>query len=75
MKAVVGAGAFLGAVRVAAAANVLAGRPNEARWFITRALQLDPELRISNLKNRVTWFRPEDFAKYAEALRKADFPE
>jgi TolB-like protein/class 3 adenylate cyclase len=66
---------FLGAVRVAAAANALAGRLNEARGFIARALQLDPELRISNLKNRVTWFRPEDFAKYAEALRKAGLPE
>jgi TolB-like protein/class 3 adenylate cyclase len=66
---------FLGAVRVAAATNALAGRLNEAQWFIARALQLDPELRISNLKNRVTWFRPEDFAKYAEALRKAGLPE
>jgi TolB-like protein/class 3 adenylate cyclase/tetratricopeptide (TPR) repeat protein len=66
---------FLGAVRVAAATNALAGRLNEARGFIARALQFDPELRISNLKNRVTWFRPEDFAKYAEALRKAGLPE
>jgi TolB-like protein/class 3 adenylate cyclase len=66
---------FLGAVRVAAATNALAGRLNEARGFIARALQLDPELRISNLKNRVTWFRPEDFAKYAEALRKAGLPD
>jgi TolB-like protein/class 3 adenylate cyclase/tetratricopeptide (TPR) repeat protein len=66
---------FLGAVRVAAATNALAGRLNEARGFIAWALQLDPELRISNLKNRVTWFRPEDFAKYAEALRRAGLPE
>ena len=66
---------FLGAVRVAAATNALAARLNEARGFIAQALQFDPELRISNLKNRVTWFRPEDFAKYAEALRKAGLPE
>jgi TolB-like protein len=66
---------FAGTVRVAAATNALAGRLNEARGFIARALQLDPELRISNLKTRVTWFRPEDFAKYAEALRKAGLPE
>ena len=66
---------FLGTLRAAAATNALAGRLNEARGFIARALQLDPELRISNLKDRVTWFRPEDFAKYAEALRKAGLPE
>ena len=66
---------FAGTVRVAAATNALAGRLNEARGFIARALQLDPELRISNLKTRVTWFRPEDFAKYAEALRMAGLPE
>ena len=66
---------FLGAIRAAAATNALAGRLNEARGFIAQALQFDPELRISNLKNRVTWFRPEDFAKYAEALRKAGLPE
>jgi TolB-like protein len=66
---------FAGTVRVAAATNALAGRLNEARGFIARALQLDPELRISNLKTRVTWFRPEDFAKYADALRKAGLPE
>jgi adenylate cyclase len=66
---------FLGAVRAAAATNALAGRLNEARGFIAQALQFDPELRISNLKSRVTWFRPEDFAKYAEALRRAGLPE
>jgi TolB-like protein/class 3 adenylate cyclase len=66
---------FLGAIRAAAATNALAGRLNEARGFIAQALQFDPELRISNLKNRVTWFRPEDFAKYAEALRRAGLPE
>jgi adenylate cyclase len=66
---------FAGTIRVAAATNALAGRLNEARGFIARALQLDPELRISNLKTRVTWFRSEDFAKYAEALRMAGLPE
>jgi len=65
----------LGGVRVAAATNAVAGRLNEARGFIARALELDPEMRISNLKDRVTWFRPEDFAKYVEALRKAGLPE
>ena len=60
---------------MAAACNVLAGRMNEARGLIARALQLDPDQRISNLKDRVGPYRPEDFAKYADALRKAGLPE
>jgi TolB-like protein/class 3 adenylate cyclase/tetratricopeptide (TPR) repeat protein len=66
---------FLGSIRVAAAGNAAAGRLDHARKWITRALQLDPELRVSNLKDRVSWFRPEDFTKYVEALRKAGLPE
>jgi hypothetical protein len=48
----------------------------EARKAIARALELDPEMRASNLEGRIGWFRrPEDFAKYADALRKAGLPE
>jgi tetratricopeptide (TPR) repeat protein len=66
---------FLGALRVAAASNACAGRLDEARRFIARALLLDPELRVSNLKDRIGWHTPEDFAKLVEALRKAGLPE
>ena len=66
---------FLGAIRVAAASNALAGRPDQARKFIDRALRLDPGLRLSNLKDRIGAHRPEDFDKWAEALRKAGLPE
>ena len=66
---------FLGAIRVAAASNACAGHLDKARRFITRALQLDPELRLSNLKDRIGWHTPEDFAKLVEALRKAGLPE
>src|SRR5262249_9796574 len=38
---------FLACLRVAAASNALAGRLDEARGIIARALQLDPEMRIS----------------------------
>jgi hypothetical protein len=48
---------------------------DDARRWITRALQLDPDLRVSNLKDRISWFRPEDFVKYVEALRQAGLPE
>ncbi len=43
---------------------------------MARALELDPGMRVSNLKGRIGRFRrPEDFAKYADALRKAGLPE
>ena len=66
---------FIGAVRVAAASYALAGRPDEAQKCIARARQLDPELRVSNLKDRIGPLRPEAFPKYVEALRKAGLPE
>jgi hypothetical protein len=42
---------------------------------MARALQLDPDMRVSNLKDRLMVLRPEHFAKYADALRKAGLPE
>ncbi|MEA2781047.1 MAG: hypothetical protein QOK29_2591 [Rhodospirillaceae bacterium] len=66
---------FLSGIRIAAASNAFAGRLDEARRCIARALQLDPDLRISNLKDRVGPIRPEGFAKYVEALRQAGLPE
>ena len=67
---------FFSAIRLAAASNAFAGRLDEARKCVARALQLDPDLRISSLKDRVGPFRRlEDLAKYVEALRKAGLPE
>lgn len=44
---------FLAGLRIAAAKNACAGRLEEARGFIARALELDPELGLSNLRDRV----------------------
>jgi TolB-like protein/class 3 adenylate cyclase len=66
---------WLPSLRVAAASNVLAGRAEEARVFVARMIQLDPEGRISNVKDRFGPFRPQDATNYIEALRKAGFPE
>jgi TolB-like protein len=66
---------FLSGIRIAAVCNIRAGRKDEARRCIARALHLDPALRISNLKDRVGRIRPEYFAKYVEALRLAGLPE
>ena len=52
------------------------GPAGGGRKAVARPLELDPDLRVSNLKDRIgTFRRPEDFAKYAEGLRKAGLPE
>jgi len=66
---------LLAAIRTAAASNAMAGRLDQARAHIARALELDPGLRISTLKDRIGPFHPEEFAKYAQALRMAGLPE
>ena len=67
---------ILATLRVSAVSNALAGRLEEARSAVARALELDPEMRISNLKDRLGAFgRPEDYVKYADALRQAGLPE
>jgi TolB-like protein/tetratricopeptide (TPR) repeat protein len=64
------------ALRTAAASHALAGRLEEAQKAVARMRQLDPDFRISNLKDRLPAFRrPQDFARYAEGLRKAGLPE
>jgi tetratricopeptide (TPR) repeat protein len=67
--------AWLGGLRVLAASQALAGQLEEARQVVGRLLNLDPALRVSNLKERISPLQPEDFAKYADALRKAGLPE
>jgi TolB-like protein/Tfp pilus assembly protein PilF len=67
---------ILASLRVSAVSNALAGRLDQARNAVARALALDPEMRISNLKDRLGAFRrPDDYAKYADALRRAGLPE
>ncbi|MGO8868647.1 MAG: adenylate/guanylate cyclase domain-containing protein [Alphaproteobacteria bacterium] len=66
---------FLGGLRILAASKALAGQLEEAQEAIDRLLQLDPAVRVSNLKDRISPLRPEDFAKYVDGLRKAGLPE
>jgi hypothetical protein len=40
-----------------------------------RLCEIDPALRVSNLREWLPIRRPEDFAKWAEGLRKAGLPE
>jgi TolB-like protein len=60
---------------VTAASNALAGRMEEARRAIERLRQIDPTLRISNLKERHPIRRPDDLARFADGLRMAGLPE
>ena len=66
---------YVTAVRIAAATNALQGRPEEARQAMARLRQLDPALRVSNLKDRIPLRRQEDMVRFAEGLRKAGLPE
>jgi adenylate cyclase len=66
----------LPSLRIAAASNALAGRTAEASKMCTRLRQVDPALRISNLRDRVgPYRRPEDIARLIDGLRKAGVPE
>jgi hypothetical protein len=62
-------------LRAAAVSNALAGRIEQARKAITRLRQIDPTLRVSNLKDLTPLQRPEDIARYNEGMRLAGLPE
>src|SRR5262249_1290056 len=62
-------------LRASAAANVLAGRMEQARDALGRLRRIDPALRVSTLNDITPLRRPEDIAKYADAMRKAGLPE
>jgi len=66
---------FSGAIRNMAASNALAGRLPEAKKALARVRRLDPALRLSNLRDRVGPYRPEDLARFTEGMRLAGLPE
>jgi len=64
------------ALRIAAASNALAGRPELARTSIERLRELQPTLSLSTLHlTQGPYRRAEDVARYAEALRQAGLAE
>ena len=66
---------FLMVVGIIAASHALAGRTDEARRALHHLRQLDPALRISNLKDWLPIRRPEDLATFTDGLRRAGLPE
>jgi adenylate cyclase len=62
-------------LRVAAASNAMAGRPEQAQKAMARLREVDPALRVSNVKDVVPHRRTQDLAPYEEGLRRAGLPE
>jgi tetratricopeptide (TPR) repeat protein len=62
-------------LRIAAASNAMAGRPEQAHKAVARLRQLNPALRVSTLKDVAGPYRREDFSRYEEGLRRAGLPE
>ena len=63
-------------LRIGAASNAMAGRLGQAKKAIVRLRQLNPTLRVSNLKSVLgPYRRAEDISRYEEALRRAGLPK
>jgi adenylate cyclase len=63
-------------LRIDAASNAMAGRPEQAHRAMARLLQLNPALRCSNLKDVIgPYRRAADPSRYEEGLRRAGLPE
>ena len=60
---------------IAAASGGLGGRLPEAQKAMARLRQLDPSLRMSNLKHLFPIRRPEDYVKWEAGMRRAGLPE
>jgi adenylate cyclase len=63
------------ALRMAAVSHAFAGRMEGAQQAMARLREIDPALRVSNLKDLTPLRRPEDMTRYAEGMRKAGLPE
>ncbi|UPT98991.1 hypothetical protein J4G48_0013475 [Bradyrhizobium barranii subsp. apii] len=63
-------------LRIDAASNAMAGRPEQARKAVARLRQLNPALHVSTLKHVLgPYRRAEDVSRYEEGLRQAGMPE
>jgi adenylate cyclase len=67
---------FQPALRMDAASKAMAGRLKQAQKAVARLRQLNPSVRVSNLKSVLgPYRRAEDLARYEEGLRRAGLPE
>jgi TolB-like protein/class 3 adenylate cyclase len=64
------------ALRIHAASNAMAGRLEQAQKAVARLRQVNPTLRVSNLKDVLgPYRRAEDLSRYEEGLRQAGLHE
>jgi TolB-like protein len=67
---------FQPALRIAAASNAMAGRLEHAQHSVARLRELNPNVLVSNLKDRLgPYQRAENVSRYEEGLRQAGLPE
>jgi TolB-like protein len=66
---------FATALRILAASSASLGRMKEATEALERLRETKVTMNISTLSEHLPFREPEHFATYAEALRKAGFPE
>jgi hypothetical protein len=62
-------------VCVSAASHALVDRIDEARQAVRYLRKLDPTLHLSNLKDWLLFYRPEDLATFTDGLQRAGLPE
>jgi len=60
---------------IAPASDALGGRLAEARQALAHLRELNPELRVSNIKDWAPFSRPENLARLEDGLRKAGLPD
>jgi len=63
------------ALRIRAASQAELGRMDDARMTIERMALADPEFRVRDLTKVAPFRKPEDLARFEEALRKAGLPD
>jgi len=66
---------YLHGLRIQAASNAMAGRLDEAHQAVARLRQLNPALRVSDLKDVLShYLRAEDLSRYEEDCGKPGCP-
>jgi TolB-like protein/class 3 adenylate cyclase/Flp pilus assembly protein TadD len=65
---------YLAAIRELAAASALVGRLPEAQKAMAHLREIDPAMRVSDVKDWVPFRRPDDLKRLQEGLRLAGLP-
>jgi len=63
------------ALRIGAASAAFAGQKDTAQHLVRRLQTVDPEFRVSRLKDVLGPYKQAEVERYAEGLRLAGLPE